>query len=235
MKRCSQCGTTYADTNADLQFCLLDGTQLAFIPDLPTKEAVTQSLPDVRQTLQSESKRSSPLLAYLTIGLLSLLVGGAIVFWISRVNKAEDKNSSANSTKAEITGENKELNGQKAELQNEPAEKEKQKLNETREKPDSKKNEALIVTPTNISKTPGGTWFIILGSFPKNERSKADERLQSVRNSGFDASIIETDNYPGFRGGFLSVVVGPYSKSDAGNLLPRLKSVRADAYIKSGW
>ncbi len=75
MKRCPQCGTTYPDTNADLQFCLLDGTPLVFIPDSPTKEAVTQSLPDVRQTLQSEGNRRSPLPVYLTIGLLSLVIG----------------------------------------------------------------------------------------------------------------------------------------------------------------
>jgi len=238
MKRCSQCGTTYPDTNADLQFCLLDGTSLVFIPDSPVEEAITRPLPDVRQTLQSERQgSSSSLFVYLTIGLLALMVGGAIVYWIKAVDKPEDNKTTANSTKAEINSENKELNGQKAGSQNEPAEseKEKQKSQEEREKPDSKKNESSVVKPPNISKPSGGTWFIILGSFPKNEQSKADQRLQSVRSAGYDATIIDTDNYPGFRGGLLSVVVGPYSKSDARNLLPQLKSVRSDAYIKSGW
>jgi cell division septation protein DedD len=125
--------------------------------------------------------------------------------------------------------------GLEANLQNERAEIEKQKLKNENEKPDSKSNESPAVNTVDSSKPAGGNWFVILGSFPKNERWKADERLQSVRDAGYNADIVDTDNYPGFRGGLWSVVIGPYSKSDARSWLPRIKSVRSDAYIKPGW
>ena len=152
-------------------------------------------------------------------------------------NKTENGNIISNTAKSETTNEQTELNKQKANLQDERAaiEKEKQKLKNEREKLDSKRNESPVANTITSSKPSGGTWFVVLGSFPKNERWKADERLQYVRSSGYDANIVDTDNYPGFRSGFWSVVIGPYSKSDARSLLPRMKSVRSDAYIKSGW
>jgi uncharacterized membrane protein YgcG len=86
-----------------------------------------------------------------------------------------------------------------------------------------------------VSQPSSGTWFVVLGSFPKNDREKANQRLQSVQASGYSASIIDTDNYPGLSGGLWAVVMGPYSKASAKSVADQIRVVRPDAYIKSGW
>jgi hypothetical protein len=81
----------------------------------------------------------------------------------------------------------------------------------------------------------GGTWFLVLGSYPHGESGKAEARLGFVQGHGISASIVDTDNYPGFRSGYLSVVVGPYSKAEARRVMLAMKSVVPDAYLRSGW
>jgi len=88
---------------------------------------------------------------------------------------------------------------------------------------------------TPISPPTDGTWFVVLGSFPRSEREKADQRLQSIQGSGYQASLIDTDNYPGLRSGLWAVVLGPYSKAGAKSVVDQVKVVRRDAYVKSGW
>ncbi len=88
MKRCSQCNTTYPDTNADLQFCLLDGTPLIFISNSPIEEPALRPSPFVQQTLQSVQPGISPAIVYSLITLLALIVGGGIVFLLKPMNEA---------------------------------------------------------------------------------------------------------------------------------------------------
>jgi len=243
MKRCPQCNATYPDNDADLQFCLVDGTPLVYIPDSVSQETVPQFPVIGQQTLQPARPGVNPIFAYLTIGLLVLLVSGAVFIWINSdsnappVSKTESGNTVSNAAEQGFDRKPDKSNERPANSQSEGAEteREKQKLITGRENSVSKTDDAPAVNKVNPSKSSGGTWFVILGSFPKNERWKADERLQSVRGAGYEATIIDTDNYPGFRSGFWSVVIGPYSKSDARSLLPRMKTVRSDAYIKSGW
>ena len=79
------------------------------------------------------------------------------------------------------------------------------------------------------------TWLVILRTFSKSERPKANQRLSILRGFGYDAHIVETDHYPNLKKGFLAVVLGPYSQSVAKSVSDRVHSVAPGAYIKSGW
>jgi hypothetical protein len=86
MKKCPNCYATYSD---DLSFCLNDGSVLVSLNEqetvLITKKTEPVSFqPHVKQGV-------SPIFAYLTIGLLALLVGGGAIAWImSRNNLPEN-------------------------------------------------------------------------------------------------------------------------------------------------
>lgn len=93
----------------------------------------------------------------------------------------------------------------------------------------------FLTTRTSVSAQPSAeNWFVILGSFPKSQLARANQRLKYVRSLGYEASIVDTDNYAGLRDGFYSVVLGPYSKSDAKRFLRSIRPVIHDAYAKSG-
>ena len=81
----------------------------------------------------------------------------------------------------------------------------------------------------------GGRWFVILGSFPKAERDRATERLDSVRRKGHDARMVASDDYPNMKSGLWVVVMGPYTRNKADELLKQVKPTVTDAYTKSGW
>jgi cell division septation protein DedD len=79
------------------------------------------------------------------------------------------------------------------------------------------------------------TWLVILSTFPKAERSKADQKIRLFRSLGYDAQLVETDDYPNLRKGFLAVIIGPQSKSVAEGILSKVRSAAPGSYIKSGW
>lgn len=238
MKRCSQCNQTYTDD--ELNYCLSDGTPLVPAFNSTSEETVILPSSSFQQSVQSAQRGINPLFLYATIGILALVAGAMTIAWLksgSNVSSNIGNESAAvvtNSIENKPNTEQRQNDEQKESL---AKEQEQQKITDERKNLESKKIEPPAASPTvpSSTKSSGGTWYIVLGSFPKSERSKADERLQSVRSSGYDANIIDTNNYPGFRGGLWAVVAGPHSKSDAGRLLARIKSVRSDAYIKSGW
>jgi uncharacterized protein (TIGR03067 family) len=78
MKRCPKCNLTYQDD--DLNFCLTDGGQLVFVPD--SEETVIRPSPFLQQTSPSVRQGFNPIFVYLTIGLLALFAGGAIMLWL---------------------------------------------------------------------------------------------------------------------------------------------------------
>jgi cell division septation protein DedD len=172
-----------------------------------------------------------PLLVYVFTGLLALLVGGAIGVWVrsnfntASINKSEISNNASSSIE-----QNESLQEEQAKV-----EREKQKLADERKQLETKNRES-ISTPTGQAPRPssGADWFVVLGSFPKNEYEKAKQRLQDIQGLGYDVSIIDTDNYPGLTGGLWAVVMGPYSKSKAKSLAAQMKSVRSDVYIRAG-
>lgn len=163
MKRCSQCQQTYSD---ETFFCLSDGTPLTHVFDEPEEQTIVRPLSiPLSQPSQQVRQGVSPMFAYLAVGLgvglLALVVGGAIVLWLkSNPNvpsnaKSETVNSASNSVEANLVNKNSDLlDQQKANLQDEQAEleREKQKLADERRKLEAQKNkpaETKIFNPVN--------------------------------------------------------------------------------------
>ncbi|MBA2734008.1 MAG: SPOR domain-containing protein [Acidobacteria bacterium] len=162
---------------------------------------------------------------------MALLAGAAIGAW---VRSSSDTSSTA---KGEVTSKASSLTSQKESLQEEQTrlERGREKTVDEGKKPEAKNSESNSPATRRLPQPSGGTWFVILGSYPRNDHEKANERLQYVQGSGHDATIIDTDNYPGFKGSLWAVVMGPYAKSAAKSVAAQMKSVRSDVYIKSGW
>ena len=91
-------------------------------------------------------------------------------------------------------------------------------------------NQAPSPTPT-----PEGRWFIIFGTYPKAELSKANERVSFVKYKGYDARLVDTDEYPNLKDGTWAVVMGPYRKDYAQEIANEVRSIFPDSYVKSGW
>ena len=91
--------------------------------------------------------------------------------------------------------------------------------------------------PSKNQNTPppgSGNWFVILGSFPQAELSKAKQRQSWLRTRGLRAAIINANNYGNLSNGLYVVVLGPYDRNAALNALERAKTQVGDAYIKAG-
>lgn len=88
MKKCPLCKAVYAD---DMAFCLQDGSALLLAEE--EKTVAWQSFPSANQPVK---QGVSPIFAYLTIGLLVLLIGGgavALIMWQSNLPNEQTKNS----------------------------------------------------------------------------------------------------------------------------------------------
>lgn len=249
---------------------ILSGDQ---ITKTVSAEPITENLSHEQQTLvnspntssnytQTENIRHgvSPIFAYLTIGLLAILIlvaGVGLVVWMnsnsvanneisnevvknninSNNNLSIDKN--AEESKDNINSEN-DINKNSIKLENptpKPTEIKKEDI-----KPTPKPTETAKPTPTQTTKptptttpTPEsqGKYFVVLGSYPRSQAAKARQRLQFARSKGVNAKIINTSNYGGLRKGLIAIVIGPYSKSEAQNALSRVRGSIPDAYIKA--
>lgn len=98
MKKCPQCNTIYSD---DLSFCLNDGSILVSQNE---QETVVIPRKTPSDSLQQPVKQGvNPIFAYLTIGLLALILGGGAVAWImSRDNLPGDISNSNSTTNKEV-------------------------------------------------------------------------------------------------------------------------------------
>jgi len=192
------------------------------IPPPRTNNAPTEVLPSPRSEVIGTNR--NPLPTYIIIALLALIAGGGIVAVIrlgvkdTTTAEAFVPISSNFSNTASTSPVSAFKQAAETEAKRTPA--------------DSAPTLSPIRQPPQHS---SGTWFVVLGSFPRNHYDKASQLLQHVQGLGYDASIIDTDNYQGLRRGLWAVVRGPYSKSDAKKVATQMKSVRSDAYIKSGW
>ena len=145
MKRCPQCQQTFLDENL---YCLSDGTPLLPVFDAPEETTVIRPYPFIQQSSQPVRQGVSPIFAYLSIALLALVVGGAVVLWVKSNSNASPnaKNEIAftNSNTIELSPNKDQelLSQQKANLQNEQdaLEKEKQRLADERKKLENQKN-----------------------------------------------------------------------------------------------
>ncbi|MFN0278725.1 MAG: hypothetical protein ACKVRN_08990 [Pyrinomonadaceae bacterium] len=247
MKECPLCKQVYADDT--LNFCLSDGTGLARMPyvsdetiaidrsaaaaeeTLVLKPPYSTQPTEIKQTEQLVSNGVNPLFAYFLIGFLALLLGGGLIFWLMSgvQNLPANEPRPSNISNSQAPDLNTNLKAQQDAL-----EQERQKLADERRRLDASKTQ----NPPSTERPPaalGGTWFIVLGSFPKAQSERANLRLKYVQGLGIEASIVDTDNYPGFRGSLYAVVVGPFSKNDARSRLASMKRAVPDAYAKSGY
>ena len=102
----------------------------------------------------------------------------------------------------------------------------------------SRNDSALAKTDTAVGNTvsnPAARWLIILQTFSPHERSKAERRMNLLREQGYDAQVISTDSYAKLRPGLLALTMGPFSKRAAQERLGELRSVAPQSYIKAGW
>lgn len=225
MKQCPTCNRTYADDTQS--FCLEDGTQLTAAYDSQATQVISPShirriVPHVQTSVSaSPSRRANPAL-YLAIAAVALFVGGGLV--------ALFMSSAKNTSTAEPSASNSNVSNSTTSTVSTP-----KRNSETAAKPTSTNSESASSTTNRLPPPSSGTWFVILGSFPKNNYEDANQRLRSIQGLGYDASIIDTDNYRSLKGGLWAVVMGPFSKSYAKSVAAQLKTVRSDAYAKSGW
>ena len=183
--------------------------------------ATTEVLPSPRSEVR---RNSSPLLTYIIIVLLALIAGGGIVALLRVGVKETSTAELAASISPNVS------NTSSASPVSSPTPK-----SETKAERNPAANASAPSPATQPARAISGTWFVILGSFPKNDYDKANQLLQYLKGLGYDANIVDADSYPGLRDGLWALVMGPYSKSYAVNIVAQMKSVRSDAYVKSGW
>ena len=78
-------------------------------------------------------------------------------------------------------------------------------------------------------------WLIILQTFSRNERVKANRTMSLLQGQGYDTQVISTDSYSKLRPGLLALTMGPFSKRAAQERLAELRLIAPQSYIKAGW
>ena len=100
-------------------------------------------------------------------------------------------------------------------------------------------NNSTVATAKNaIEKRvpkPTGRWLIILQTYSRNERAKANQRMNLLRGRGYHTQVISTDSYSNLKPGLLALAMGPFSKQAAQERLGELRLVAPQSYIKAGW
>ena len=102
----------------------------------------------------------------------------------------------------------------------------------------SERNSTIARANTAVANkvsNPTARWLIILQTFSRNERAKADRKMHVLRRRGYDIEMISTDSYSNLRPGLLALAMGPFSKRAAQERLGELRSVAPQAYLKAGW
>lgn len=178
--------------------------------------------PPTASQAPSNTTRTVAITVIITVLLLG--AGGTLAWMLFRGEKSVEKtnSNSAGASRTETTSAG------------EPG---AQTANQTAANSGSAANASSKTGNTRGANQPdkGGRWFVILGSYPKAETSKANERLDYVRRQGFDARIVSSDEYPNMKSGLLVVVIGPSTRNSAEETLQKVRPVITDAYTKSGW
>lgn len=231
MKQCPRCNRIYDDDS--LRFCLEDGAALTessdsaatlIIPPARMTEARTEvlPLPPPPSSQDHPAQQKTPWTHFAIIALLALIAGGGIV-WLLR--SGSNANSNPDNERAMTNNPTPRVDAS-APPANTPA-----------ASGERTAQDRPAATPTDppATKPATGTWFVILGSFTKDRRDAAEQKLQAVRATGYEASIIDTDNYPALSPGYWAVVVGPMSDGAAKSTRNQMRSNFPDAYAKSGF
>lgn len=89
--------------------------------------------------------------------------------------------------------------------------------------------------PVKTVSPPAGRWLIILQTFSKSERARANQKKNLLRGQGYNAEVLSTDSYSNLRPGLLVVAMGPFSKRTAEQQLAELRLFAPQSYIKAAW
>ena len=92
----------------------------------------------------------------------------------------------------------------------------------------------MLITDTspNVAPTQDDFWYVIVGSFPRNQRRQANAQASRVNAHGYNMNVYESSVYGGLTPGLLVVMDGPYSRRQAQRVLNSVRSVVKGAYIK---
>lgn len=239
MKRCTKCNQVYADDN--LNFCLTDGASLLATydsePTLVLSQPSFNTPPPIGLPVQPQrpSRQGvSPIFAYLAVGLLALVVGGALVLWL----KSDSSTLPIAKNEAANTSSNKEqdlLSQQKANLQDEQEalEKEKQKLEDERKKLEAQKTKPVetathtsVDQPTaRINFRPGSVQETISGVVA----TKRNYVLRATSGQYLSASVNSGNGCVVFSGGSTST---SYTTTKGDNRLSLVNTCSGQASFK---
>lgn len=234
MKQCPKCNRRYDDDS--LRFCLEDGAALIelsdsaptlIIPPARITQAPTEVLPSPSSIVAQHqpAQRRAPWTHFVIIALLALIAGGGVVWLLRSGNNANPNAGPVNGTR-ETVGKPSSTEPASTPASTTP----------DRGKPSAPAQPAATPIVTEPNPQPAsGTWFVILGSFTKNRRDAAEQKLQTVRSAGYQVSIIDTDDYPALSPGYWAVAAGPMAQSAAKTLRGQMLSAFPDAYAKSGF
>jgi formylglycine-generating enzyme required for sulfatase activity len=98
--------------------------------------------------------------------------------------------------------------------------------------PEQGPNLARKETPPAVSESK---WLVVLGSYLKEDRQKAEEMLALLQPHSSGVRIVDTQDYPNLRSGLWAVVAGPFDKDTAEREKQRLRPIVPDTFIRSGW
>ena len=91
------------------------------------------------------------------------------------------------------------------------------------------------VTAEKKVSNPTGRWLVILQTFSRHERARANQKMNLLRRQGYDTEVVSTDSYSNLRPGLLVLAMGPFSKRAAEQRLGELRVVAPQSYIKAAW
>ena len=91
------------------------------------------------------------------------------------------------------------------------------------------------VSAAKTVSNPTGRWLVILQTFSRHERARANQQMILLQRRGYGTAVVSTDSYSNLRPGLLVLAMGPFSKRTAEQRLGELRSVAPQSYIKAGW
>jgi hypothetical protein len=84
----------------------------------------------------------------------------------------------------------------------------------------------------NVAPMQDGVWYVIVGSFPRNQRRQANAHASRVNAHGYNMNVYNSSDFGALTPGLWVVMDGPYSQRQAQQVLNKVRSVVRGAYIK---
>jgi cell division protein FtsN len=92
---------------------------------------------------------------------------------------------------------------------------------------------ALTSEPRPPTSEGKSEWFVIVGSFAKDDAAGSRQRRALLVSSGYEAKIVDTDKYPNLRPGLWAVVLGPYETEELAKASrDKAKRLVPDSYVR---